>query len=69
MKQMTNKTCPQCGTEFTCNVTNGDATCWCFDLPNVIILDAIDPPTDCLCPTCLQAKINTQLTTEKPSHS
>ncbi len=58
---MTNKTCTTCGTDFTCGIESGNQTCWCFDLPNIIPIEAIDrvdTASDCLCPTCLQAKID-----------
>jgi len=61
-----NQTCSQCGAEFTCGVTAGEATCWCFDMPNIIPLDSIgtddDTQAGCLCPDCLQAKIDAQAT-------
>lgn len=62
---MANKQCAQCGADFTCGISAGKSTCWCFDLPNVIPLDSIprddDAQAGCLCPACLQAKIDTRL--------
>lgn len=58
---MTNKTCASCGTDFTCGIESGNKTCWCFDLPNIIAIEAIDSvdtASDCLCPDCLQVKID-----------
>ncbi len=59
---MQNKTCGSCGSAFVCGIEAGDAKCWCFDLPHVIPLESIgrDDKTeaDCLCPTCLQQKID-----------
>jgi hypothetical protein len=59
---MQNKMCASCGSAFECGIEAGEMTCWCFDLPHVIPLDSIgsDDKTgvDCLCPTCLQQKID-----------
>lgn len=52
------KSCPQCGTNFTCGIAEGGQTCWCFDLPNVV---PVDEETACLCPDCLQKHIQNQL--------
>ncbi len=59
---MQNKTCGNCGSAFSCGIEAENATCWCFELPHVIALESIgnDDKTqeDCLCPTCLQKKID-----------
>lgn len=58
--QATGQVCPECGAEFRCGAVAGEATCWCFDLPNVIPLDQIgddQQPAGCLCPECLQKRI------------
>ncbi|MBC7814085.1 MAG: cysteine-rich CWC family protein [Burkholderiales bacterium] len=48
------KVCPQCGAAFTCDISAGEAHCWCFDLPNVLPLRE---DASCLCSTCLRAAI------------
>ena len=59
---MSDKTCSQCSSQFTCDIENGEKTCWCFDLPNIIPLDSIADSkaseAGCLCPDCLQARID-----------
>ena len=50
------RSCPQCGTVFTCEVAAGQSQCWCFTLPRIISLDESDDK-GCLCPACLGAKI------------
>lgn len=46
-------TCGQCGTEFTCGSGGAKGGCWCADLPVKLPVEG----PDCLCPTCLKAKI------------
>lgn len=49
------KTCPECGTGFSCGPRADTGRCWCDELPALI------PPTPdaaCLCPDCLKAKLN-----------
>jgi len=46
----TDKTCPECNSEFTCQSGN----CWCSNMPNVM---PMNPEAGCLCPTCLQKAI------------
>jgi hypothetical protein len=53
------RTCPRCGAHFTCGIAAGEERCWCFDLPNVILLTSIGSDEGCLCPDCLQAVIKT----------
>lgn len=56
---MPDKICPQCNQKFTCGIADGESICWCFDLPNIIPLDEIsNTSSDCLCPQCLQDKID-----------
>ncbi|MCC6894229.1 MAG: cysteine-rich CWC family protein [Anaerolineae bacterium] len=51
-----NRTCPECGTVFSCAVAAGESQCWCFNLPRIISLDESDD-RGCLCPACLGAWI------------
>jgi hypothetical protein len=60
--------CPRCGQKFTCGLAAAQERCWCFDLPHVI------PMTDanregCLCPACLKAEIDRQLTLRKQNEA
>lgn len=51
--------CQQCRALFACGIANGDDTCWCFSLPNVIVLDdrGAGSASACLCPQCLRSAI------------
>ena len=53
------KTCSACGVVFGCGPGTGgrDGACWCMDLP---VLAAIDLTSDCFCPACLQARVNSE---------
>lgn len=52
--------CFQCGSDLVCGAVNGDATCWCDGLPNIMPLNP--KATSCYCQNCLekalQKKIN-----------
>lgn len=51
--------CAQCGAPFRCGMEGGDAECWCVSLPPLLPLPAADSPSaGCLCPTCLQARLD-----------
>jgi len=55
MEKPGQRTCPRCGEAFTCGVA--EAHCWCFDLPNVMLMDEAKMNEGCLCPACLRAAI------------
>jgi hypothetical protein len=44
--------CFQCGAELVCGAVNGDATCWCDSLPNIMPLN--EEATSCYCRDCLE---------------
>ena len=44
--------CFQCGAELVCGAVNGDATCWCDSLPNIMPLN--EEATSCYCQACLE---------------
>ena len=44
--------CFQCGAELLCGAVNGDATCWCDSLPNIMPLN--EEATSCYCQKCLE---------------
>jgi hypothetical protein len=48
------KTCPACGTDFSCCTNN----CWCAELPQIIPLT---DKGDCYCPECLKKKISEKM--------
>ncbi len=50
------RTCPRCGTVFTCGLAAHEESCWCFDLPRVITR-ARSSREGCLCPNCLKQQI------------
>ncbi len=52
------KVCVACEKAFSC-YTQG---CWCADLPMIMPMENI---TDCMCPACLKAMINTKLAEHK----
>ena len=55
-----NKVCLSCKNKFECTQ---DMNCWCMTMPNAIPLPVSNsnlPSLDCLCPDCLQNKINSQ---------
>ena len=45
--------CEECGVEFSCDISAGKDTCWCFDYPNVLKSES----KVCLCKDCLDKKI------------
>lgn len=47
------KTCA-CGRQFECGARTG--SCWCAQFPHMLCLPG-DDHADCLCPSCLQARI------------
>jgi len=49
------KTCPGCGTEFTCGPAVEEKNCWCDELPHISPVAAEDH--GCLCRTCLKELI------------
>ena len=46
-----NKKCSRCNQTFNCGVAAGEATCWCFNEPQIM---PYDPNAQCLCPACLK---------------
>lgn len=53
-------TCAQCGAPFRCGMEGGDAECWCASLPPLLPVPAAstaDSAAGCLCPACLQARL------------
>jgi hypothetical protein len=44
--------CFNCGAELVCGAINGDATCWCDSLPNIMPLNK--EATSCYCQACLE---------------
>jgi hypothetical protein len=44
--------CFQCGTELVCGAANGDATCWCDSLANIMPLNK--EAASCYCQACLE---------------
>lgn len=51
-----NARCEGCGAPFRCGMRDGEARCWCADLPNVVPVPG-DGPAACLCPDCLDELI------------
>jgi hypothetical protein len=52
----TNSSCAGCGQAFRCGATDGDARCWCFELP---ALEKVTDGAGCYCPQCL-AKLTSE---------
>lgn len=50
------RSCPVCGTVFVCGMEAGKDRCWCASLPPLPIDPAV---AGCLCPDCLQARLQT----------
>jgi hypothetical protein len=48
------KTCPRCGTVFGCSTSSG---CWCAAEPYSLPMPTPGSTDDCICPTCLRAKV------------
>ena len=50
---MNNKTCPSCGSGFTCT---GDDDCWCesYTILRKDMYKLLQTYTDCICPDCLK---------------
>ncbi len=46
-----NSKCHICERHFTCDITNGCASCWCMTLPAVL---PVSEDTKCLCQECLE---------------
>lgn len=56
-----NINCVECGAAFRCGVEAGENSCWCFALPQVLSLPQDDEKQGCLCPKCLEARIEKML--------
>lgn len=54
-KEQGGKTCPLCGTAFTCGMAAGQDKCWCADLPAAMPLPGA--AAGCYCPDCLRKLI------------
>jgi hypothetical protein len=58
--------CPECGSAFVCGMEAGAAECWCAKLPPLLRVPAAataplgtsDAKVCCLCPICLQRKLD-----------
>lgn len=46
--------CPGCGEMVACGMSNGEAACWCTELPRVLPVPANDSAALCYCRSCLQ---------------
>jgi hypothetical protein len=55
------RVCQRCGTPFVCGVAAGEGECWCFQLPMVVPLPENDGAATCMCPYCLQERVERQL--------
>lgn len=55
-KEATVQACPSCGAAVTCGMTNGAATCWCFELPHAMPL-SFAREAQCYCAACLRQLI------------
>jgi hypothetical protein len=47
--------CAACGATFTCGAGTGD--CWCARLPRVMTVPDASAAATCLCPGCLNRRI------------
>jgi cysteine-rich CWC protein len=47
--------CPGCGSAVECGMTNGDDTCWCFELPHMLPASGVE--ASCYCKACLEGLI------------
>jgi hypothetical protein len=47
--------CPSCGGAVECGMANGDAICWCCELPHVLPISGGNAP--CFCRACLEKLI------------
>jgi len=59
MKEETAKptiSCFNCGAALVCGAVNGDAICWCDNLPNVMPLN--EKAASCYCRECLEKMMN-----------
>ncbi|MDA8257625.1 MAG: cysteine-rich CWC family protein [Betaproteobacteria bacterium] len=50
-------TCARCGAPFRCGMEAGDAECWCAGMPPLLPVPAASAAVGCLCPACLQARL------------
>jgi hypothetical protein len=46
--------CPGCGGPVACGMTNGEAKCWCTELPPALPVPANDGGVLCYCRSCLE---------------
>ena len=51
------KTCPECGSQFTCG-SDSPEPCWCASLPRIVEMAT---GRDCLCPACLTREIENRV--------
>ncbi len=51
------KSCIQCQQNFSCSFGDPQGKCWCMDMPNYA---GADLNQDCLCPSCLQLRLQRQ---------
>jgi hypothetical protein len=58
-----NSVCAACGAAFRCGMVGADATCWCYALPHVLAVPTASSAAEngynasCLCPACLDQKL------------
>ena len=45
--------CEECNSDFTCDISLGKDTCWCFDYPKILDVKS----NKCLCKKCLEKKL------------
>lgn len=67
MTNLPNTTCKRCRQHFRCGISAGEATCWCFALPQVMPLPDEQATTKaaCLCPDCLEKTIANKRTNQE----
>ncbi|TAG33810.1 MAG: hypothetical protein EAZ34_07050 [Polaromonas sp.] len=68
MSHADSSVCPRCGAGLRCGAASGGASCWCFSMPRVVAVPPLGntQPASCLCPACLQQRIDNALTTHRP---
>lgn len=54
-EKKTTISCFKCGAELVCGAVNGDATCWCDSLPNIMPLN--EESMSCYCRDCLEKEL------------
>ena len=57
--------CANCGTSLFCGAVNGNAECWCMELPRVM---PIDENASCFCKNCLEKEIENKYANREIEH-